>query len=56
MKTIKPVEKITSEKTSFLKNKLYLEVNEINKNLPNIYWTNKVHKNATKSKVYNRRS
>ena len=56
MKTIKPVEKITSEKTSFLKNKLYLEVNEINKNLPNIYWTNKVHKNATKSKVYNCRT
>ena len=35
---------------SFLKNKFNLEVSEINKRLPNIYWTLKGHINPTKAR------
>ena len=47
MKVIKPVEKIVSDNTSFLKNRFNPEVNGINKKL-NIYWTPKLHENPTK--------
>ena len=47
MKAIKPVEKIVSDNTSFLKNSFNPEVNGINKKL-NIYWTPKFHENPTK--------
>ena len=50
MKTIGPVEKIVSDDTSFLKNKFSLKVDEINKKIPNIYWTRKLHKNLTKAR------
>ena len=43
-KATKPVDKIVSENTSFLKNELNLEVPEISKNLSNIKWTSEFHK------------
>ena len=43
-KATKPVDKIVSENTSFLKNELNLEVPEISKNLSNINWTSEFHK------------
>ena len=43
-KATKPVDKIVSENTSFLKNELNLEVPEISKNLSNINWTPEFHK------------
>ena len=39
MNSIKPADKIASNNAYFLKNKLKLEVSEINKKLFNIYWT-----------------
>lgn len=50
MKVSKQVDKIVSNNTSFLKNKFYPEVAEINRNLLNIYWTLRLHKNPTKSR------
>ena len=42
MKTIK-LEKIVSDNTSFLTNKLNLEISKTNKKFPFIYWTPKSH-------------
>ena len=53
-KATKPVDKIVSENTSFLKNELNLEVPEISKNLPNINWTPEFHKKPYQNKVSNR--
>ena len=33
-----------------MKNKINLEVDEINKKFPNIYWNPKLHKNSTKER------
>ena len=44
MNATKPVNKIVSGNTSFLKNTFNLEVTKINNNkLPNIQWTTKFH-------------
>ena len=48
---IKPVEKIVSDNTSFLESKFNLEFNEINKKLPNICWTSKLHKCPNKARL-----
>ena len=48
MKTNKTVNVIVLDNASFLYNNLDLEVNEINRTLPNIYWTPKLHKNTGK--------
>ena len=53
-KATKPVDKIVSENTSFLKNELNLEVPEISKNLSNINWTPEFHKKPYQNKVSNR--
>ena len=37
IKAIKPVDKIVSENTSFLKNEFNLEITDINKKISNIY-------------------
>ena len=48
MKTNKAVNVIVLDNASFLNNNLDLKVNEINRTLPNIYWTPKLHKNTAK--------
>ena len=48
MKTNKAVNVIVLDNASFLNNNLDLEVNEINRTFPNIYWTSKLHKNTAK--------
>ena len=53
-KATKPVDKIVSENTLFLKNELNLEVPEISKNLSNINWTPEFHKKPYQNKVSNR--
>ena len=49
VRAIKSVDKRSVNNTSFLKNKSNLEVSQINKKLPNIYWTSKLHKNPIKA-------
>ena len=44
-RAIKSLDKRSANNTSFLKNKSNLEVSQINKKLPNIYWTSKLNKN-----------
>ena len=41
-KATKTVDKIVPENTSFLKNKVNLEVTDVNEKLPNIFWTRKL--------------
>ena len=48
-KAFKPVDKIVSAYKIFLKNKFSFKVTEINKKLPNINWTPKLHENPTKA-------
>ena len=48
-KAFKPTDKIASHNPSFLQKKFNFEVNEINKILPNIYWSPKLHDNPTKT-------
>ena len=48
MTTNKAVNVIVLDNASFLNNNLDLEVNEINRTFPNIYWTSKLHKNTAK--------
>ena len=47
----KPVDKILSENTSFLKKRLDLQVTKINEKLFYIYWTHKLHKILTRARV-----
>ena len=46
----KPIDKIVSDNSKFLKSKFNLEVTETNRKLPNIYWTPKLHKTPSKAR------